>query len=603
MEADKRAPHPDDAILPGNAPAIEDPTLSDEASFELEKQKPLNIRKVEVYTRQYGLTGKIVLYFAIFLVAYAYGLDNQTRSVYQTTATNDYQSHSLLATVNVVRSVVAAAGQPLYARLSDVFGRTELFIVSILFYVVGTIIESQAYDVQRFAGGAVLYQLGLTGASLMLEIIIMDNSFMNWRLVASFVPALPFIINTWISGNITEDIGTAWSWGIGMWAIILPVASIPLVICMYHMQWRAHKSGQMRELNLEVSDRQRLGTGRFLLDTFWKLDPIGMILIIAFLALILTPFTIAGGATQTWKEARIIAPICVGFVCIPAFIVWERFAKYPIIPFHLLKDRTVAAALLTGIMINWIWYMQGDFMYTVLVVAVNQSITSATRITSLYSFVSVIVGTIFGFLLAYIRYPKPFVVFGTCLWAVSMGMLTHFRGDSTDKAGIIGALCLMGFGAGLFTYTVQVMIQARSRHEHMAVLTSLYLASYNVGSAFGSSVSGAIWTQLLPGQLAQRMNSTLAAEAYGSPLTFIVSYPVGTPERTAITESYQYVQKILCATGTGLCGLLIFAAIIMHNPRLESSQAMSNAEKEALERQLSHTPAEKKSWKSRITGH
>lgn len=58
---------------------------------------------------------------------------------------------------------MVAAAQQVYARLSDIFGRLELLIVSILFYVVSTIIESQAYYIQRYAGGAVLYQIGYTG--------------------------------------------------------------------------------------------------------------------------------------------------------------------------------------------------------------------------------------------------------------------------------------------------------------------------------------------------------------------------------------------------------------------------------------------------------
>lgn len=568
-----------------------------ESAPEVEKQVPLHIRKAEVYSRQYGLTGKIVLYFAIFLVAYAYRLDNVTRRVYQATATNSYKSHSLLSTITVVRSVIGAAGMPVYARLSDIFGRTELLIVAILFYVVGTVIETQAYDVQRFAGGAVLFQVGLMGLSLMLELIIMDNSFMNWRMVASFVPALPVIINTWISGNITEAMGDQWSWGMGMWAIILPVTALPLIICMYHMQWRARKSGDMQVLDMELTDRRRLGTKAFLLDIFWKLDPVGVLLLVAVLALILTPLTIAGGTTSTWSEARIIAPICIGVACIPVLIFWERYTQYPILPFHLLKDRTVAACLIIGIFNNWVYAMQGEYMYTVLLVAVGDSIASATRITSLYTFVATISGTIFGLFLVKLRYPKPFVIAGTILWTIAMGMLTHFRGQLSSKPGIIGGLVVMGLGGGLFPHTVQAMIQSRARHEHMAIITSVYLATYQMGTAIGSSVAGAIWTQLLPDQLNEHLqNSTLVSQAYGSPFTFIRSYPVGTPERAAVRVSYEYVQQILCATGTGLCGVLIIAALVMHNPRFESRQAMSDAE-ENYSNEREHIGERKTWWK------
>lgn len=551
----------------------------------LDKQVPLSIRKAEVYSQQYGMIGKIALYLAIFVLAYSYRLDKGTRSVYQATATNSYKSHALLSTINVVTAVIASAGLPLIARLSDVFGRTRLLFVSVLLYVVGTIIETQAYDVQRFAGGSVLYSAGVTGLQLMLGLIIMDNSFMNWRMAASFVPSLPVIINTWISGNITAAMGDQWSWGLGMWAIIVPACAIPLFICLWHMQWRARKSGDMQLLDAELTDRQRLGNKAFLIDLFWKLDPIGIILLIALLALILTPLTIAGGASSKWSEARIIAPICVGVACIPAFILWERRAKYPIIPFHLLKDRTVASALIIGIFTSWTWSLQGDYMYTVLMVAVGETKTSATRIASLYRFVAALSGTLLGFVLAKVRYPKPFVLTGTVFWIAGMGMLTHYRGQESSKPGIIGGLVLLGIGGGLFPHTAETLIQARSRHEHMAMMTSLYSACEQIGNAIGSSVAGAIWTQTLPDQIRERMNnSTLAAQAYGSPFTFIAAYPEGTPERTALRQSYEYVQMLLCATGTGLCAVLIVAALAVRNPRLESRQQMSNAEKDLDEK-------------------
>ena len=57
---------------------------------------------------------------------------------------------------------------------------------------------------------------------------------------------IPFIINTWISGNVTAAVGTRWKWGIGMWAFILPLSCIPLVCCMIHMRWLAGKTEEWR---------------------------------------------------------------------------------------------------------------------------------------------------------------------------------------------------------------------------------------------------------------------------------------------------------------------------------------------------------------------
>lgn len=47
-------------------------------------------------------------------------------------------------------------------------------------------------------------------------------------------------------------------------------------------------------------------------------------------------------------------------------------------------------------------------------------------------------------------------------------------------------------------------------------------------------------------------NATIAASVYADPYTAAITYPVGTPERTAIIESYQSVQRLLCITGLAL---------------------------------------------------
>ena len=59
--------------------------------------------------------------------------------------------------------------QPSAARIADVFGRVELVIVSVFFYVLGTIVEATAQNVQTFAGGSVLYQTGYTCVLLLVD--------------------------------------------------------------------------------------------------------------------------------------------------------------------------------------------------------------------------------------------------------------------------------------------------------------------------------------------------------------------------------------------------------------------------------------------------
>lgn len=78
---------------------------------------------------------------------------------------------------------------------------------------------------------------------------------------------------------------------------------------------------------------------------------------------------------------------------------------------------------------------------------------------------------------------------------MAMGLLVKYRGQNgAGKAGMIGAQVVLGIGAGsvylvdlcpepwltfacsLFSYPTQVLVQAAAKHEHVAVLTALYLS-------------------------------------------------------------------------------------------------------------------------------
>jgi len=234
--------------------------------------------------------------------------------------------------------------------------------------------------------------------------------------------------------------------------------------------------------------------------------------------------------------------------------------------------------------LNFAWYMQGDYLFTVLIVAFNFSVMGATRISSLYSFTSVITGFLLGMVVYKVRRLKWFIVAGTCLFMVAFGLLIEYRGspNSSGQSGVIGAQVLLGFAGGMFPYPAQASIQAATKHEHVAVITGLYLATYNIGSAFGGCVSGAIWTQVLPSTLEDRLatfgNSTLAGLTYGDPFTVIAEYPVGTPVRTAIIGAYQHAQRLLCITGICLAVLLIGFALVLRNPKLGDEQSLPEAE-------------------------
>ncbi|KAL2867217.1 putative siderochrome-iron transporter Sit1 [Aspergillus lucknowensis] len=570
----KEAGHTSDAVAPRDSAPVAD----DVASTASSEMSP-GVKRIELIGSHLGLWGRVAMFSGIWLIAYVYGLDGGVRTTYQPLATASYATHSLLSTITVLRAVIAAAAQPTAAKIADMFGRVELIFFSVFFYTLGTVIETAANNVQTFCAGAVIYQIGYTGIIFLVEVLIGDTTSTRSRLLFSYIPATPFIINTWVGGDLTDAVlkVTTWRWGIGMFTIIFPACSIPLLLTMTYGHWKAKKVTSYPSL-LKV-----FGTKRFLIEIFWRMDVLGIILLIAVFALILVPFTIAGSSSEQWKQAKIIAPLVIGVFCIPAWIYWEKMCKHPMIPFRLLKDRAVYGAIGIAIMLNTAWSLQGTYLYTVLIVAFDESNLSATRIASLYSFSSVITGCIVGAIVMKVKRLKPFIVAGTLLFVAAFGVLYQFRGGigGSSHSGIIGGEILLGIAGGMFPYPAQASIQVATKHEHLAIVTALYLASYNIGSALGGTISGAIWSQTLLPELTRTLgDATTAASVFADPFTFVFENPVGTPARDAVIQGYRHTQRLLCIAGLCLTVPLVVFSLCIRNPRLSREQSLPDAEKE-----------------------
>lgn len=547
----------------------------------MKTDKSLVLRKTELLAEQYdSWYWKLVLLFSAFLCGYGYGLDAKLRSVYTTYATNSYKMHSLLSTVGVINLVIGAISQIVYARLSDVFGRLTLFMTAIVFYAVGTIIQSQAYDVQRYAAGAVFYKIGYFGVFLLLMVILADFSSLKWRLFYTFVPTWPFIINTWISGNITDaaDPLNNWSWDIAMWSFIFPLSCLPIICCMLHMRFRARKTDEWKELSSQKSFYRTHGFVQTMVQLFWKLDIPGISLVSLIFTGILVPLTLAGGVSAKWNNPRLIAPFVLGFALIPFFVLWEsKYARDPVVPFKLLADRGVWAALSISFLAYFVYQMAAGYLYTILLVAINVSVKSATRITSINVFTSNILSFFFGLLVTRVKRLKPFIVFGAFLYMLATGLLYRFRSGEESYSGIVGAMVVWGIGNTMMSYPVVVSLQSITSHENMATVIALFYAVYRIGGAVGSAVSGAIWTQILYKKLLENLGDpALAASAYGSPLAFIQLHPWGSPTRIAMVDAYRYVQKYEILIGLIFATPLIVFALFLRDPPLTDKQAQTD---------------------------
>ena len=93
------------------SPINHDSPPVDDTSTPLIGRKSPGVVRIEALAAHITFYDRIAIFFGVFLIAYAYGLDGTLRYTYQPTATSDFGGHSLLATVNTIRAVIAAAAQ------------------------------------------------------------------------------------------------------------------------------------------------------------------------------------------------------------------------------------------------------------------------------------------------------------------------------------------------------------------------------------------------------------------------------------------------------------------------------------------------------------
>lgn len=360
---------------------------------------------------------------------------------------------------------------------------------------------------------------------------------------------------------------------------------LPLIIALVTTTFKAKRRGLLEGI---PGPGKILRTPAYWRDFFWKADVIGLCLLVASIALCLTPLTLGGGIASKWRTAKVLAPLIIGFVvCIPAFIIWERkFAPHPVVPFRLLKNRHILVSLIIGGLSTLTGAQQSVYLYFALLVSFGQTVEAATRISRLSNFTSVLSGLALGIVIHRFPHTKPFTMFGCCVYLLSYGLLYRFRGGHThaELAGLIGGEVVLGIANGVTQYSAQVALQAVCKHEHVGIISSLFFATYQVGAGIGSAISGAIWTNLMPktlhANLAKVMPADLAAttakSVYGSPIKFIAQYKVGTPERMAVDESYRHLTRLLCISGIVFSSLLVIASLFLDNPILTDKRSLDD---------------------------
>lgn len=311
---------------------------------------------------------------SVLVCAWAFSLDSSTTSSYSVEASSAYQEHSsVLSTLSIATGIISAVAKPFIAKLSDTTSRPYMYLLALVFYVLGYIVVAASHTIAGYVVGEVFVAVGSSGLDLVNDIIVADLSPLEWRGFVGSMLSTPFIINTWFAGKIVDAMVSRgqWRWGYGMFAIIMPVALGPAIITLIHLDWKARKEGTVniaasnaaRRAAKELAEREGYEVPRGIVAapaaepaSTWvesfrrnveEIDAFGLLLLGFGWSLLLLPFSLKTYADHGWRNRSLIAMMVVGGLTLIAYVVYEiKWAKIPSAPKRLVLNRTFIMAII-----------------------------------------------------------------------------------------------------------------------------------------------------------------------------------------------------------------------------------------------------------------
>jgi len=188
-----------------------------------------------------------------------------------------------------------------------------------------------------------------------------------------------------------------------------------------------------------------------------------------------------------------------------------KIAKLPMMPLRLFKSRSQAIVFAQNFLFGYVW--QADLYFIPIYyqeVRGYLPIQSAYLVLPLLLFQS-LAGVLSGPIMSALARFRPVLYIGFVLWVLGAGLKIMFT-RYTSPGVYVAALLIEGAGVGFVFQPSLVALQALSRPEDRAVVTSTRNMLRAVGSAVGVAVSTAIQYGVMSGSLPSNLPSDIRAQ-------------------------------------------------------------------------------------------
>ena len=492
-------------------------------------------------------------------------LDNSTVYIYNNYSTSAFSALSELSTLSTATTIVFAVVKPPLAKISNIIGRGQNYVLTISLYILGYILMASATDINRYAAGLVFYTMGQSGTNLMNDVTTADITSARWRGFAIGLLFWPYLITPWVSAYIVDSVvaprGIGWRWGIGMFAILMPFCASFIITTLLYYQHRAAK------MHLVPAPRQRMTVYEFCS----QIDLGGIVLLVAGLALLLIPLTLAATSPHQWRTPYLDALIALGGLLLIALPLYEAYvAVNPVVPLYYFKNRTIVLCLVLIAADSLGFSCTHTYLYSWGSVAHNLSARVDTFYIQTNGVTQCLCAILAGLVMAKTRSFKYLAIAGAVIRTVGYGIMLRLRGANNGNAELFVVQAVQGIGSGIVQGVLLVPAQISVPHAQLAQITALVITTSFVGSSIGACIAGGIYTNTLKGALRSRLgsaaNETLIDTLYNS---ITGEIPVwGTVERTAINMAYSDVLRYMTYTALGSSIPALFLTWLFPNLRL-----------------------------------
>jgi MFS family permease len=520
------------------------------------------VQQIEAVTVAWTTTALMVAYVMIWMIYFVEGVLAGTAASLNPYVTSAFAEHSLTPVVGIISSIIGGVTNLTLAKVLDVFGRPQGYLLCIFIATAGLIMMAACNNVEAYAAAQVFYTVGNNGLQYALGVFVADTSSLRNRGLMTAFASSPNMITCWLAGPISTAFlnGPGWRWCFGAFSIIVPAFTSPLAILFLYNYHKAKKQGLIPERN---SGRKPWQSFVYYLREF---DALGLLLLSAGVALFLLPFNLYTLQEQGWRAPLITCLLVFGIVLIIAFAIWEKFfAPVTFIPYSLLLDRTVLGACILSATLFTSYYCWASYFGSFLQVVNDLSVTHASYVVQTYTVGGVIFSILTGVFIHYTgRFKNLCLYFGIPMSILGIGLMIYFRHPNGKIGYIVMCQIFISVAEGVVVICDEIAVMAAASHRHIAVVLAILGIFSGIGGAIGLTIAAAIWQGVFPVKLAEYLpaeelpNLLLIYED----LTTQLSYPVGTPARLAIQMAYGDAQKMMLVTGTAVW-VLGLGAVVM----------------------------------------